>query len=45
MIGNLTIVDLTNDVIDDDADQAFNRAFSTNVCPAFKVVESLLNYS
>ena len=44
MIGNLRIVDLTNDVIGDDADQAHNRAFSTKAFPAFKVVESLPNY-
>jgi len=43
MIGNRTIVDLTNDVIDDDADQAHNRAFSTNAIPAFEVVGNLLN--
>ncbi len=44
MIVGLTTNDLTNDVIGDDADQAHNRAFSTNAFPAFKVVESLLDY-
>jgi hypothetical protein len=43
MIANLEIGDLTNDVIGDDADQAHNRAFSTNVLPASKVAESLSN--
>ena len=38
------IIDLTNDIIGDGVDQAQNRAFSTNAFPAFKVVESLLDY-
>lgn len=42
MIANLAIGDLTNDVIGDDADQAHNRAFSTNVLPALKVMKVLL---
>ena len=44
MIGHLTIVDLTNDVIGGDADQAQDRAFSTNVLPASKVFENLSNF-
>ncbi len=42
MIANLAISDLTNDIIGDDADQAFERAFSTSVNSALKVVKSLL---
>ncbi len=44
MIVGLATNDLTNDITGDDADQALNRAFSTNGFPAFKVVESLLDY-
>jgi len=43
MIIHLTIRDLTNDTIGDHADQAHNRAFSTNAFPAFKVTENLSN--
>jgi len=43
MIVHLTISDLTNDIIGDHADQAHNRAFSTNAIPAFKVAKSLSN--
>ena len=44
MIVYLATGDLTNDIIGDDADQAHNRAFSTNAIPASKVAESFLNY-
>jgi hypothetical protein len=44
MITNLAIGDLTNDIIGDDADQAHNRAFSTNAIPASKAIESLFDY-
>lgn len=40
--------DLTNGIIGDDADQAQNRAFSTNVISASKVTESVqlpINFS
>jgi hypothetical protein len=39
MIANLTIGNLTNDIIGDDADQAHNRAFSTNAFPASKALK------
>jgi len=42
MIADLAINDLTNDIIGDDADQAIQRAFSTSVTSALKVVKSLL---
>ena len=47
MIAGLAASDLTNDLIGDDADQAHNRAFSTNAFPALKVMKvcSLYIYS
>jgi len=43
MIANLTMSNLTNDIIGDDADQAHNRAFSTNAFPVSKAFENPFN--
>lgn len=42
MIVHLTMNDLTNDITGDDADQASDRAFSTNEIPASKVAENFV---
>ena len=44
MIIRLLTNNLTNDIIGSYADQAYNRAFSTNATPAFKVERNLFCY-